>query len=365
MLEGKYIVNQDSYVCHDIKIYSTKLGEILLDGFNSFSLSRGGETVDKLEHLHKLAGISKNLEDYRQCAFKIFESPEFQGEYRALGLHLIEKLCAGFGFLQRKPVIRIQLPYMPSTSFHCDAWYGHSESALSVWLPLVDADTASCFKIVNSLQSSDKLKRTILDNSLELDQINDLCIPYCISTGIGKGGCAVFSSTTIHGAVKNESNKTRVSFDFRISPTEDTGTKPISNFYPVKNSALEVNTFREKSNNQRLKAITYSNHCRRVAAKSQLMLCAAFADSMDIDVILNESEIYEFSHLPVLRKYLNTDLVDAVVVFGFDIFEGDVALGKSILELAILNKKTLVFCAEAFVFSHQEQLDTAHTFLKK
>lgn len=355
----------DSYQCYEVKDYSSKLGAILLDGLNSLSSSRGGVSVDKLEDLHELEGITQNVEDYRQCAFKIFESSSFQKEYQSMGLYLIENLCDGNGYLQRKPVIRIQLPNMPSTSFHCDAWYGHSNSALSVWLPLVDAEAAACFKIVNSLRSSDELKRTILEDCLELNQINDLCISQCSSTGAGKGSCVIFRSTTIHGAIHNYSDRTRVSFDFRISPTKDTGTKPISNFYPVKNSILEVNAVGESFNDHVLKAITYSNNCRRVSAKSQLMLCAAFADSMKIDVILNESEIYEFSHLPVLRKYLTSDLVDAVVVFGFDIFEGDVALGKSILELAILNKKTLVFCAEAFVFSHQEQFNTAHTFLKK
>ena len=106
------------------------------------------------------------------------------------------------------------------------------------------------------------------------------------------------------------------------------------------------------SSNCKFKSITYSNLCGGVSAKSQLMLCAAFSESNDIDIIGNESEIVTLDYLPVLRHYLESqDIVNSVVVFSTGIFGGNRELASKILDIASLNNKQLIFCAEGIFYS--------------
>ena len=354
----------DTFKTIELENLAEDLASTLLNAFNKMSAKMAGAKAKRLEDLHILANIAENVEQYRQEAFRCFETDKFQNQYQELGLILIERLFGGNGFLQRKPVIRIQLPNMPSTSFHCDSWYGHSENALSVWVPLVEKNAASTFTIAKSLSESQRLKERIVLERCNLDQINGLCMPHCRPTEIGIGLCSIFKSTTIHGAVKNDTGMTRVSFDFRLSPTEELGTKPLSNFYRVRAGKIIEGQLTRAKKFKRLKSVSYSNKCSGAAAKSQLMLCSAFAESMGIDVVLNESEIYEFEHLPVFRKYLSSSLIDAVIVFSVGVFGTDKALARSLLLEAVKNEKVIVFCSEAFMFDNSDDLEKVLGFMK-
>ena len=67
----------------------------------------------------------------------------------------------------------------------------------------------------------------------------------------------------------------------------------------------------------------------------------------------NESEIYVFDHLPVLRHYLGdeTPSFDGVIVFSVGIFNGQRMLAEEILNLAKKNSKTILFAAEDIIFN--------------
>ena len=81
------------------------------------------------------------------------------------------------------------------------------------------------------------------------------------------------------------------------------------------------------------------------------MLCVSYCKDNNIDIVGGDSEILIFDYLPVLRNNLENKNIDAVVVFGVDIFSGNKKLAKSILELAGKNKKKIIFCAESVLFS--------------
>ena len=340
------------------------MSQLFLREFNTLSKSLGGGVVDRLQDVHKLEGLRENNEQYRQVAFRLFDTEEFQTLYQSLGQELIQRLGLQSGYLQRKPVIRIQPPGMPSTSFHCDAWYGHSDTAISVWVPLVPREIADSFTVASSLEASDSLKAHILEQRVGLSEINDIVAPSCQPLGIGMGSCAIFKSTTLHGANSNLTEFSRVSFDFRLSPTSQTGTKPLSNFYFVDGDGVH-DEHNEAGGRPLLKAMTYSNRCLGVSAKSQLILCSGFAQSVGIDVIANESEIYELDYLPVLRHYIDSDFINAIVVYGLDIFENDEERAIEILDLCIDAKKTILFCAEGLVVSKREDRDVAFLKMKE
>ncbi|MGC6518535.1 MAG: hypothetical protein ACON37_00755 [Candidatus Puniceispirillaceae bacterium] len=334
------------------------MAELFLREFNALSKLLGGGVVGRLEDVHELEGLRDNNEQYRQIAFRLFDTQEFQALFQSLGRELIQQLGLQSGYLQRKPVIRIQPPGMPSTSFHCDAWYGHSDSAISVWVPLVSKEIADSFTVASSLEVSDSLKAQILEQRVGLSEINNLVAPSCRPLGIGMGSCAIFKSTTLHGANSNQTEFSRVSFDFRISPTDQTGTKPLSNFYYVDGDGVHAEQ-NEGDGRSLLKAMTYSNRCLGVSAKSQLILCSGFAQSIGIDVIANESEIYELDYLPVLRHYIDSELINTIVVYGLDIFENNNTLATEIMNLCVDAEKTIIFCAEGFFVSRSEDRDKA------
>jgi hypothetical protein len=178
----------------------------------------------------------------------------------------------------------------------------------------------------------------------------------------------------LHGAKVNTSNNTRVTFDFRILQSkDDLGFKSISNYFDynaLQNSELQNNKNTSRSENKELsrnnnlsnnRFVSYSNSCNGVNAKSQLTLCAGIANDKKINITRNESEIYVFSHLPVLRHYLGPieNQIDGVIAFSLDIFEKDFNLAENILKFAVKNDKKVLFAAEDILVSNSIDIKKA------
>ena len=83
------------------------------------------------------------------------------------------------------------------------------------------------------------------------------------------------------------------------------------------------------------------------------MLCSSVAKDKGLVIQRNESEIYVFDNLPVLRHYLGneTPTFDGVIVFSIAIFNGRKDLGEQILNLAKQNFKQILFAAEDILFT--------------
>ena len=83
------------------------------------------------------------------------------------------------------------------------------------------------------------------------------------------------------------------------------------------------------------------------------MLCASVAKDKNLVIQRNESEIYVFDYLPVLRHYLGkeTPTFDGVIVFSTGIFNGQKNIAEEILNLAKQNLKKILFAAEDILFT--------------
>ena len=324
---------------------------MVTEHLSSVSMQENGPRIEVLEQLHTAPGIFNNQERYRQFCFSLFRTEEFQTLFREFGKHLIERYFDGSGLIQKTPTVRIQLPGALSTSFHSDGWYGHGATVKSFWLPLTSVgDGNTLYMAKNGAESRECLDR-ILAGKMTLGEINHEAMEICEPFTGAFGDLLSFSSEMIHGAKKNTWEQSRVSFDFRIAPLEDDiGTKPRSNYFSyeelVQGGAENTGARTSAVKNQR--AITYSNLCGGKSAKAQLMLCVAYAEASGIDIIGNESEIVTLPYMPVIREYLSSSMsgVDLVVVFGVEIFQGDVDLAQEILTCADESGKTIVFCAE-------------------
>jgi len=329
---------------------------IIEEGLLNFLAEKHGTSLNKMEDLHLSEEVMHDLESARQEMFRIFRGDEFQTCYKRFAKFLIDTYADQHALVQKTPTARIQPPHFMTTSFHSDAWYGHSQRTNSFWLPVTEVDQNNTLNIAPSRETSSATMMELINGNHSLQEINEICMSITEPTQAKKGQVLTFAPDMIHGAKMNTSERTRVSFDFRIvNSDEDLGFKPISNYYSYSDLFGEIS---KKFDDERAQTkthtfLSYSNYCSGVNPKSQLMLCSSVAEDKGISIQRNESEIYIFDHLPVLRHYLGseTPTFDGVVAFSIAIFNGRKDLAEQILNLAKENSKKILFAAEDILFS--------------
>jgi ectoine hydroxylase-related dioxygenase (phytanoyl-CoA dioxygenase family) len=307
---GWTIIDYDQNIFPFDKIIEKDLLNFLREEHNS--------TIDKLENLHLSDLVADDLEIVRQKIFSTFREEKFQGHYKKFAKMLIDTHADENALVQRLPTPRIQPPNFMTTSFHSDSWYGHSQSTNSFWVPLTDVSENNTLHMATSREMSNKMMEKLLRGNYSLSTINEMCMDIAKPSKVKKGQVLTFAPNMIHGAKVSRSEFTRVSFDFRIvNSDKDLGYKPISNYYRYCDLDKDVfeNTKNRFGQNTSQQFLSYSNRCSGVNPKSQLMLCNCVAKDRGISIQRNESEIYAFDHLPVLRHYLSdeTPMFDGVV----------------------------------------------------
>lgn len=322
-----------------------------------FLRSEHGSNLVRLEDLHLDQSVIQNLEIVRQKMFSIFREEEFQNYYKSFAKFLIDTYADKSALIQKTPTARIQPPGFMTTSFHSDAWYGHSKSTNSFWMPLTNLTSDNTLNMAPSRELSNITMNKLTQGNYSLKEINDICITATEPTKAKKGEILSFGPDMIHGAKMNTSNLTRVTFDFRIvNSDKDLGHKPISNYYRYDDLISDKKKTEKVQSSKKITNVflSYSNSCSGVNPKSQLMLCTSVAKDKGLVIQRNESEIYVFDYLPVLQHYLGheTPEFDGVIVFSTAIFNGSKNLGEQILNLAKQNFKQILFAAEDILFTH-------------
>lgn len=101
---------------------------------------------------------------------------------------------------QRIPTFRFQLPGSVAVAeFHTDRMYGHGDGEVNVWVPLVDA-LGTCALRIEKCSRSGRLE----------------------AEPVKYGEYLVFDGVNLrHGNSPNQSDLTRVSFDFRVAAAAD------------------------------------------------------------------------------------------------------------------------------------------------
>ena len=333
---------------------------IVKKGLLKFIADNHGVVHDRLEDLHRSETVVENLESVRQEMFSIVRGDEFQACYKRYAKFLIDTYKDEHALIQKTPTVRIQPPRFMTTSFHSDSWYGHSQSTNSFWVPLTQVASNNTLNMAPSREISDETMKVLVNGNYSLAEINEMCIRVTTPTTAAKGQVLSFGPDMIHGAKMNTSEDTRVSFDFRIVDSDQVlGFKAIANYYRYKDLTTE---FANEANGESSEVISqgflsYSNYCAGVSPKSQLILCASVAKDKGLPIQRNESEIYVFENLPVLRHYLGseTPTFGGVIVFGTAIFNSQ-KQAEQILYLAKNNSKKILFAAEDILFTPQSDI---------
>ena len=107
-----------------------------------------------------------------------------------------------------------------------------------------------------------------------------------------------FNSHIIHGTEINETDQTRVSFDFRILlDGDDRGLKDESFFVPFEQGSVATNAKQQTG-------VVYIGKRRGftkvISQKYQALLCNRYAAENRISVLVSETELCGFDHLPTL-----------------------------------------------------------------
>ena len=203
-------VIRESFVSH-IKnaIISNNLAKLLLN------LDNLHETFE--EHQILLKKGTDQATVFHQAIYSTFDDPkfflsDFWIKYRKLTLEVLEILKKETGYreewaIQRFPTIRIQFPKNVSVfEFHRDSNYSHPIGEIN------------CFYAINSCSNSSALQ---VEKNLGFEDY--------VPLNLNPGQYALLNTSIYkHGDILNETNKTRISMDFRFIPNSKLNNQSFS-----------------------------------------------------------------------------------------------------------------------------------------
>ena len=338
--------------------------EILLSSINESLIKSDRDTIKGLDLIHTIPDIEKDLEKYRQIAFKTFRSDYFKRIYKKFGAWLIENFYSEKALIQKTPTIRIHLANGRSVSFHTDEWYGHGD-VNSFWIPLTKVGGVNSLQIARDVEISRNFKKKVIEEKMSLDEINTNAIKICEPVIADYGDLIIFNRDIIHGTVINKTNTSRVSFDFRIAPNDlCLGNKPISNYFFYEDLFQDNDKFNEKSINKR--ALLYTGTCGNVSSKNQSIFIEEFSKINNIDIVAAESEIIIFDHCPVLIKYIiNPEIqIDQILLYGVDLLPKNKEDRFVIYEESLKNKIKLIFASEDKILQSNADIEKIENLIK-
>jgi len=157
--------------------------------------------VDRLDEIHANADypLLTRENDQKTVFHQRFYAigDEFFGTYHRLLVDVVQPLFGENLIYQKVPTFRVHLPDNVAVGeLHRDRDYSHGSGEVNLWLPFTDAWETNTVWIESS-EGSDDLR------------------PYACNVG----QMLMFDGVNLlHGNVRNETGKTRVSVDFRVIP---------------------------------------------------------------------------------------------------------------------------------------------------
>jgi len=311
-----------------------------------------GGDLKQLSELHKFVGPDKADELY-QDIYAFFRRPEFQSVFGKLGRHIVETYFDGNGEFQRIPSVRLHLPNLKTVQYHTDEWYGHGHNFGICWVPLVHvSDTNSMY--VTDLDTSARVLAEVEKNNLSIKKINEQLSAVCEPLDLDPGQAYLFNAHLVHGAECNNTDETRVSFDFRIRPGGEVGGLKSDDFFVSPDQFdAEINAPQTK----RPVGIAYVNmhegFTKYISQKIQQLMCFQYADEKSISILTAETEIVTMSHYPMLFDLLEGSEgreCDEMLFFSVLLLPKSSAMRSKVFELARKREISLAFVAEGLVF---------------
>lgn len=249
-----------------------------------------------LSNLHRFVKPD-GLDSIYAAIYDLFLTTEFKEPYDRLCRKIIAEKFAGRAAHQRVPSVRIQMPGQSSVNYHTDEWYGHGHNVQNFWAPLTPVSGTNSLYVCDE-QASLRVTDKIRTERRSIEEINQLARGACRPLTMNFGEIYHFNSHVIHGTEPNQTEQTRLSFDFRILlDGDDRGLKDESFFVPFEQASGANKT-------EPLIGVVYIGKRRGftqiISQKYKALLCNRYAAENRISVLVSETELCGFDHLPTL-----------------------------------------------------------------
>jgi len=309
-----------------------------------------------LSNLHRFVKPD-SLDSIYAVIYDLFLTAEFKVPYNGLCRKIIAEKFAGRAAHQRVPSARIQMPGQSSVNYHTDEWYGHGYDVQNFWAPLTPVSGTNSLYVCDehdSLLVTDKIRT----ERRSIEEINQLARGACRPLTMSFGEIYHFNSHVIHGTEPNQTDQTRVSFDFRILlDGDDRGLKDESFFVPFEHDGAA-----EKAEQQ--SGVVYIGKRRGftqvISQKYQALLCNRYAAENRISVLVSETELCGFDHLPTLWNMVAGGYAGTfteLIAFSAFLLPEDADARKKFAEECKARRLTVHFVAEDIVARPANMLD--------
>ena len=268
-------------------------------------------------YLNNINLTKSNSSLIKSTLFDAFDSDEFSSIYKSLA---IEASSFFYGnpsntCLQTSPTPRIFFPNSHGTSIHSDYWYGHGLSAITIWIPILNSISGATFYADHRKNLSNYIDKP----NFELDYLRKISKEIAKKDNEvlpPKNSAFLFDSTMLHGSTFNSTNKTRISFDFRISKIDDpTSTKDLENYLIYDDKKNEYKLPFHKLHGKRILKYICGGHNKNTFA--QQILIDSFSKRYNLQITDQEAEIERYNY-PILnglsKGYNLRNQYDAIVL---------------------------------------------------
>ena len=251
----------------------------------------------KLENLH--AYISPEEKPLvLNGVYSLFRKKNFQEQYDQLCRTFIKEFNTIETRFQSIPSVRIQLPGDISVDFHADMFYGHGPNIINYWMPITSVFETNSMHVLSERDS-----KSVIDDAKKskrsIKEINKKCEALSRALNLKYGEVYKFHSNLLHGTLTNQTDKTRVSIDFRmVEGNDSTGLKDNSFF--IKNR----DTVNASEKQKKRRAMLYFNREGKEdilpSQKYQQLSSLEFCEEKNLIPVRLETELSGFDYFPAL-----------------------------------------------------------------
>lgn len=310
-----------------------------------------------LTRLHEAVGRSE-LGAVAAAIYDLFLAEPFIEPYDRLCREIIRERLGGADYRwQRIPSVRIQIPGEISVNYHTDEWYGHGRDVQNFWLPLVPVQGTNSMFVADEIASA-AITGALRAGRKSIAEMNAVARRSCTPLTMRYGEIFQFNARIVHGTEINETDCTRVSFDFRmVREGGDRGLKDAS-FFTGPGPRTSAGTLG-------FGMIYYGRQEGLISQKYQQLLCHRYAAESGIAVQAAETELTGFDHHPVLWSLLerrHAMPVAHLILFSLRLLPPEASARERFLAAASARGLTLHFVAEDVLFAPGRAADAERAF---
>ncbi len=211
----------DSNFDNSVFVYDTKRCNFL--GWLLGKLKTYGVDINFADELADIHNVIKSDEITKLQNHIISETDD--KEFKTMINHLIEDITKNKSIgdkeimVQRYVNFRIVIPNQDQSSqllpWHSDMLLGSGTGMRTIWMPMTKCFGENSLQVL-TYEDSVKITEDVYSHDHSYETFTKLCEEKCTPLNMKPGEANLFTELHMHGNVPNTTDKTRVSFDFRI-----------------------------------------------------------------------------------------------------------------------------------------------------